>query len=117
MLVSFIYHREGRTAGPFYRIVLAGLRVALILLALGVFLPQLRLWFERQGWPDVAIIIDDSRSMSHIDGYQDARVREAAERLAGVGQSQHCPALAARPDACSPTPGTTGSANCSPSAR
>lgn len=84
VLITFIYRHEGRTAGGFYRLVLAGMRIGMVLLALGVFLPQLRLWFERQGWPDVAIIIDDSRSMSHIDSYQDPKVREAAEQLAGA---------------------------------
>ena len=40
------------------------LRLAFVLLAVGVLLPQLRLLFERQSLPDVALIIDDSRSMS-----------------------------------------------------
>ncbi len=53
-------------------------------MTLAAFLPQIRLWFERQGWPDIAIIIDDSRSMSAADNYQDPRVAEAAERLAKV---------------------------------
>jgi len=35
-----------------------------------------------RGWPDVVIILDDSRSMSTIDEYQDPRVQEAAHRLA-----------------------------------
>src|SRR5439155_24986246 len=49
---------------------------------LAVLLPQLRLWFERQGWPDVAIIIDDSRSMSARDNYQEPELRDAAQHLA-----------------------------------
>jgi hypothetical protein len=85
VLVALLYAREGRTAGPLYRAILAGLRVCLVLLTLAVLLPQLRLWFERQGWPDLAILVDDSRSMSTTDRYQDAEVREAAARLTQEG--------------------------------
>jgi hypothetical protein len=84
VLVVFIYRIEGRSAGLFYRLSLGGLRIGCVVLALAVFLPQIRLWFERQGWPDVAILIDDSRSMSHVDHYQDAKVRSAADELAGI---------------------------------
>jgi hypothetical protein len=82
VLVLGIYLREGQTAGAGYRVLLAGLRFFLILLTLLVLLPQLQLWFERQGWPDIAIIIDDSGSMSVTDAYQDTAVKEAADRLA-----------------------------------
>jgi von Willebrand factor type A domain len=51
------------------------------LLTLTVLLPQLRLSFERQGWPDVAILIDDSRSMSATDHYQDPAIGKAVGRL------------------------------------
>jgi hypothetical protein len=81
-LVVWVYTREGRTAGTAYRILLAGLRLCFVLLALAVLLPQLRLWFERQAWPDVAIILDDSASMSTVDRYQDPRVQAAAQQLA-----------------------------------
>lgn len=81
VLVLGIYLREGATASAIYRLLLAGLRMFLVLLVLVVFLPQLQLWFERQGWPDVAILIDDSMSMSTTDNYQDAQVREAVARL------------------------------------
>jgi len=81
-LVVIIYLREGVTASRLYKLLLAGLRMFLVLLTLTVLLPQVRLWFEREGWPDVVIILDDSRSMSTIDEYQDPRVQEAAHRLA-----------------------------------
>jgi hypothetical protein len=86
VLVFGIYLREGRTASGAYRLLLAGLRFFLILLTLVVLLPQLQLWFERQGWPEVAIIIDDSESMSVTDAYQDAAVREAVANLVGSPQ-------------------------------
>jgi hypothetical protein len=69
----------------------AGLRVALLLLLLGVFLPQLKLWFERQGWPDVVILIDDSQSMSHVDAHLDPETQKAADNLthlAGLKEAQ-----------------------------
>jgi hypothetical protein len=83
-LVVWIYAREGRTASSVYRVLLAGLRVCLLLLMLAVLLPQLKLWFERQGWPDLAIIIDDSASMSTTDRYRDPQVQAAAEKLSSV---------------------------------
>lgn len=82
-LVLAIYLREGHTAGTAYKVLLAGLRLFFVLLTLTVLLPQLRLWFEREGWPDVAILIDDSRSMGTTDHYQDRATEEAVRRLAG----------------------------------
>ncbi|HMC65002.1 MAG TPA: vWA domain-containing protein, partial [Gemmataceae bacterium] len=84
VVVFSIYLREGRTAGRTYKLLLAGLRGIFVLLTLAVLLPQLRVWFERQGWPELAIIIDDSKSMSVADQYQDTQIREAAEQLAQV---------------------------------
>ncbi|HEV2950294.1 MAG TPA: VWA domain-containing protein [Gemmataceae bacterium] len=84
-MVIVIYLHEGRTTRPAYKLFLAGLRLCFILMTLAVFLPQIRLWFERQSWPDVAVIIDDSRSMSAADNYRDPRVAEAVERLAKIG--------------------------------
>jgi hypothetical protein len=81
-LIVTIYFREGQTASLSYKLLLGGLRLFLVLLTLAVLLPELQLWFEREGWPDVAIILDDSRSMSTIDHYQDPRVRDAASLLA-----------------------------------
>jgi len=82
--VVFVYLREGRTASQGDRLLLAGLRVFLVLLMLAVLLPQLQLWFERQGWPDLVVIIDDSQSMSAADQYRDPKVKEAADQLAQV---------------------------------
>jgi hypothetical protein len=80
--IFWIYRQEGRTAGAAYKVLLVVLRVCLLLLLLAVFLPQTRLWFERQGYPDVVLLIDDSQSMSTVDRYLDADVRTAAEQLA-----------------------------------
>ena len=82
-LVWFVYRREGGKPRPAQRLVLMGLRVGVLLLLLAVLLPQLRLHFERQGWPDVVLLIDDSESMSAKERYTDPEVREAADSLAG----------------------------------
>jgi hypothetical protein len=83
-----IYLREGQTAGVPYRMLLAGLRWFLLLLVLIVLMPQLALWFERQGWPDVVLLIDDSESMSAPDSYQDTTIREAADRIVLDGSAE-----------------------------
>ena len=70
--------------------------LGLVLLMLAVFLPQLRLWFERQGWPDV--VHPDRRLGEHGRGRRvprPATVKEAAERLADgrrPGQGRAAPA-------------------------
>jgi hypothetical protein len=84
-LVYLIYRKEGRRVGAGHRILLGSLRLGLLALLLVLVLPQTKLFFERQAWPDVVILIDDSESMSAVDKYSDARVQEAAEKLAQVG--------------------------------
>jgi len=84
--LGFIYFGEGRTASAGYRLLLGGLRIFLLLLILVVLLPQLQLWFERQGWPDIAILIDDSQSMSVTDQYRDPKVQEAADKLCALAE-------------------------------
>jgi hypothetical protein len=81
ILVVWIYSLEGKTANRWYKLLLAGLRLFVLLVALVILLPQLRLWFERQGWPDIAILIDDSGSMGVTDRYEDSRIQAGVERL------------------------------------
>lgn len=81
VLFVWVYQQEGSTASIGYKLVLAGLRLGLLLTTLVVLLPQLRVWFERQGWPDVVLILDDSQSMSTVDRYRDPDVQAAADRL------------------------------------
>jgi hypothetical protein len=84
--VYLVYRREGsRTTAAsdgFGRLLRLGLRVGLLLLLLAVLLPQLKLWFERQGWPDVVVLIDDSQSMSTVDRYRDPEIQKVADKLA-----------------------------------
>ena len=42
---------------------------------------QLRVTFDRQSWPDVVLLIDDSRSMGEPDNFTDERVKERALKL------------------------------------
>jgi hypothetical protein len=103
-VVVAVYFREGRNVGAASRLLMAGLRLGLLALLLTVILPQLRVWYERQGWPDVAIILDDSESMSTVDRYRDPKVQEAADALAqqaGISAPDRlrlAQTLATRPD-------------------
>ncbi|HEY7154588.1 MAG TPA: VWA domain-containing protein [Gemmataceae bacterium] len=71
--------RRRDTTGRFVRL---GLRMGLLFLMLAVFLPRDRFWFERQSWPDIVLLIDDSQSMSTVDSYKDTRIKTVADRLA-----------------------------------
>ena len=65
------------------RLLVPGLlRIAAILLAFFVLLPQLRLAFDREGWPEIVILIDTSDSMGTEDDLKDPTIRDRAEQLA-----------------------------------
>ncbi len=83
-LAVWLYRRElaQPRRGLSVALPLVGLRSALVLLTLGLLLPQVRLLFEREGWPDLVLLIDDSQSMGTADDYQDPRVKAKAEELA-----------------------------------
>jgi hypothetical protein len=85
-LMYTISRREGSSTQqqkrPVARYVRIGLRMSLLFLLLAVLLPRDRVWFERQSWPDIVLMIDDSASMSNADRYKDTRIKEVAERLA-----------------------------------
>ena len=84
-----IYRRERpgpNAAGPLPRwrnplARLGSLRFGLLVLAVAVLLPQVKLAFEREGWPDVVVAIDDSRSMGIVDTFRDPEVRARADEL------------------------------------
>lgn len=83
-LTVLIYRAERRAAAGSGRLVpLALLRVTTFLVALFVILPQLRLVFDREGWPEVVILVDTSASMDTADEYKDPAVRAKAEELVG----------------------------------
>jgi len=81
-LVVTVYLLELRTARYFTRVLVPMLlRLAAVCYLLFVILPQLRLAFDREGWPDIVIILDNSGSMSTVDDLQDPAVKAKAEEL------------------------------------
>ncbi len=108
LLIHAVSRREGsslrqqkRNGGRYLRL---GLRMSLLFLLLAVLLPRDRIWFERQSWPDIVLMLDDSASMSNVDQYKETRIKEIADRLAqheGIADGQRlslAKALIARGD-------------------
>ena len=86
VLTLSLYRLERRAAGGTGRVILpALLRIAALAVAAFVMLPQLRLSVEREGFPDVAILLDTSASMDTVDESRDAAVRAKAEELKRIG--------------------------------
>jgi hypothetical protein len=84
-LTAGTYWMERRAAGGFGRVfVPALLRSVTFLLALFLILTQQRLGFDREGLPEVVILLDTSASMDERDRFKDAAVRAKAEELAGA---------------------------------
>jgi len=69
-LVVGIYLREGRQASRRYRLALAAVRIALVALVL-LMIAQVSLALKRTGLPYVAVLLDDSLSMTIADRYDD----------------------------------------------
>ena len=85
LFIGFLYVLERRAAGRLSRVVVPMLlRLAAILYLLFVLVPQLRLAFDREGWPDVAVLLDTSASMATVDDLQESAVRAKAEELKKV---------------------------------
>lgn len=104
-LVLAVYILERRTVNRFSRVIIPlFLRLAVVFYLLFAVLPQLRLAFDREGWPDIAIILDTSASMSTVDELQDPAVKAKAEELKkieGLTEADRlrlAQALVARPD-------------------
>ena len=78
-LVGWLYRRERSTAGPGVRVLLAALRLsALALVMLMIF--QLRLTNDRNSLPYLAVVIDESESMRHVDNYEDSALMAQLEQ-------------------------------------
>ena len=85
VLTITVYWMERKAAGGYNRLVAPTLlRVSVFLLALFVLLGQLRLAFDREGLPEVVILLDTSASMAKVDDFRDPAVRAKAEELAGA---------------------------------
>jgi Mg-chelatase subunit ChlD len=89
VLTVAVYRLERRAVGGIRRVVLpAALRIAIFLLVFFVLLAQMQLAFDREGWPEVVILVDTSASMSTTDDIKDPAVRaKAAELLRGANLS------------------------------
>ncbi|MGA2031545.1 MAG: VWA domain-containing protein [Thermoguttaceae bacterium] len=85
LFVLGIYVREGRQTRPGYRMVLAGMRLALLAIV-AAMIAQLTLSFQRTGLPYVAVLVDDSLSMTIVDRYEE-RIRAALEQRLKQGAS------------------------------
>lgn len=80
-----MYARERAAAGGFARVIVAALlRAAVFMAVLAAVLPQWKLVFKREGWPEVVVILDTSASMATVDDLKDPAVRAKAEQLAGA---------------------------------
>ncbi len=78
--VSFIYQRDAAGVPLVRRIVLVALRLSLLVMLI-LFLSGMRLTINRIGLPVVALLIDDSGSMTIEDVYPRAADEEVARRL------------------------------------
>ncbi len=92
-LIVWIYRREGR-ASAFYKYLLAGIRICLLLL-LVFMISEPVLSVERTGLPYVTIMIDDSASESIPDQYERPETRAALQTLASQAAAPASPSSSA----------------------
>jgi hypothetical protein len=78
--IVWLYRREGQVSLG-YKLTLAALRVALVLLAM-FMLSEAVLSVERTGLPYFVVMVDDSASQQVADQYDDPKAKAAAEALA-----------------------------------
>jgi hypothetical protein len=84
VVVQF-YLRETGTAGRGLRLLLAGMRLALVAIV-AFMLAQFVLSLERTGLPYVVVVVDDSGSMKWEDRYDDEKLRAAlTKQVEAVG--------------------------------
>jgi len=69
LFVVGIYLREGRERSVRYRLTLAAMRLAVVVLVL-LMIAQVSVVFQRTGLPYVGILLDDSLSMTVVDRYE-----------------------------------------------
>jgi hypothetical protein len=76
----YLYRREGTLASPRYKLALTALRWLLVALIL-LMLAEMDLRVDRRGLPYLAVVLDDSASMTVQDRYADAKTEGAAQQL------------------------------------
>lgn len=79
--IFFTYKAEAPKVTLLYKLLLGALRFYLILLTLWFLLPRSEVRYDREGWPDMVLLIDDSRSMGEPDAFQDPKVLDRANKL------------------------------------
>ncbi len=89
IFVVGLYLHESRTAGRVYRLSLATVRLTILGL-IALMIAQMTLSLKRTGLPYVAVLLDDSQSMTVVDHYPDKlkRVMENRLKTSGVDASE-----------------------------
>ncbi len=85
--VAFVvttYLRENRQSPGWFRLGLAGIRLALIGIVLAM-LARFAFSLQRTGLPYVAVLVDDSLSMSVVDRYAEELQSQVQRRIGAVG--------------------------------
>jgi hypothetical protein len=87
-LVVYVYARERISRARFWRVVLVGLRLALIGLVVFMLYGWMR-YRHRTDLPDAVVLLDVSGSMAQVDDYEDPSQRAAIQqRLRDAGFAQ-----------------------------
>jgi hypothetical protein len=84
-LIVWLYRREGKARAA-AKIVLAGLRISLMLLAI-FMLSEAVLSVERTGLPYLTVLIDDSASERVADQYEKPEVKAALDAIAQAARA------------------------------
>ena len=87
-LIIWLYRREGK-ASAFYKYLLAGIRICLLLL-LVFMISEAVLSVERTGLPYLTIMIDDSASVRIADQYERPETRAALQTAGQPGGDTGC---------------------------
>ncbi len=86
VFIVWLYRREGRASAA-SKVVLAGLRIILVLLAV-FMLSEAVLSVQRTGLPYLTILVDDSASEQIADQYEKPEVRKALDALARAAEAK-----------------------------
>lgn len=89
-MIAWLYRHEGRASG-FSKVVLAGLRIALVVMTV-FMLSEAVLSVQRTGLPNLTIMIDDSASVAIADPYENPEERRALQVLADSAAARTTPA-------------------------
>ncbi|MBN2296294.1 MAG: hypothetical protein JXM70_27940 [Pirellulales bacterium] len=82
--IVWLYLHESREVSLRWKLGLACVRLALLAVVL-LMISQLTLALKRTGLPYVAVLVDDSKSMSVVDRYDEALAKDLDQRLEKSG--------------------------------